>query len=178
MPYHPLSNDQMKIFIYFSYPFLLQLLSCPPNSLLINHIFYWERKLQHTGVDITRFFKDAKSSLTKHKKCFLEGFRKLSIMEWRLWQRLEGPAVILFASLWRMRTKIDMWFTPYKNPCSLICCWFNLLLLISHRGESRIPKATKMKIFGLASNDSQPLTVAVNNFVLDATSVLDPRDRL
>ena len=83
LPYHPISNDQMKIFIYSSYPFLLQLLSCPPNSLLINHIFYWERKLQH--VDITRFFKDAKSSLTKHKKCFWK-----ALENYRLWNDTYG----------------------------------------------------------------------------------------
>ena len=35
-----------------------------------------------------------------------------------------------------------------------------------------------MEIFVSPANDSQPLIVVINNFVLDATSVLDPRDRL
>ena len=30
----------------------------------------------------------------------------------------------------------------------------------------------------LTINDSQPLTVTTNNFVADATGMLDPRDRL
>ena len=47
-----------------------------------------------------------------------------------------------------------------------------------YRDESRTPKATKMEIFVSPANDSQPLIVVINNFVLDATSVLDPRDRL
>ena len=50
---------------YYDPPF------CPPNPLLINHIF-WKSKVKHTDVDITCFFQDAKSSKTKHKKCFLE----------------------------------------------------------------------------------------------------------
>ena len=33
--------------------------------------FFWKNKVKHTGVDITCFFQDAKSSLPKHKKCFL-----------------------------------------------------------------------------------------------------------
>ena len=45
---------------------------CPPNLILINHIFLSKSKVKQTGVDITCFFQDAKSSLTKHKKCFLE----------------------------------------------------------------------------------------------------------
>ena len=55
---------------------------------------------------------------------------------------------------------------------------FNLLILILHRGESRTGKATKMEIFVSLTNDSQPLTVVIKNFILDATGVLDPRDRL
>ena len=60
----------------------------------------------------------------------------------------------------------------------MICCLFNLLFLISHRGESRTPKATKMEILVSKINDSQLLTVVTKNFVLDATGVLDPCDRL
>ena len=41
----------------------------------------------------------------------------------------------------------------------MICCLFNFLILISHRGESRTPKATKIEIFVSTTNDSQPLTV-------------------
>ena len=48
--------------------------------------------------------------------------------------------------------------------------------MISHRVESRTPKATKMEIFVSTVNDSQPLTVVIKNFVLDVTDVLDPRD--
>ena len=61
---------------------------------------------------------------------------------------------------------------------SPICFLFNLLILISHRGESRTPKATKMEILVSTVNNSQPLTVVTKNFVVDATGVLDPRDRL
>ena len=64
---------QMKVFIYSTYPFLLQPAPCPPTHFLINHIFSWKSKLKHKDVDVTRFFfQDAKSSLTKHKKCLLE----------------------------------------------------------------------------------------------------------
>ena len=59
-----------------------------------------------------------------------------------------------------------------------MCCLFNLLILISHRGESRIPKATKMEIFVSTTKDSQPLTVVIKNLVLDVTGMLDTRDRL
>ena len=48
--------------------------------------------------------------------------------------------------------------------------------MISFRGESRTPKATKMEVFVSTVNDSQPLTVFIKNFALDATDVLDPRD--
>ena len=59
-----------------------------------------------------------------------------------------------------------------------MCSLFNLLILISHRGKSRTPKATKVEIFVSLINDSQLSTVFTKNFVLDATGVLDPRDRL
>ena len=62
----------MKIFIYSNYSFLLQPSFLPTQPLLINHIFSWKSKLKHTGVDITFFLQDAESSLTKHKKYFLE----------------------------------------------------------------------------------------------------------
>ena len=53
-----------------------------------------------------------------------------------------------------------------------------MLILISHRGLSRTPKATKMVIFVSTINDSQPLNVVTKNFVLDVTCVLDPHDTL
>ena len=63
----------MKIFIYSTYPFLLQPSFLPAQPLFNqSHFFFWKSKVKHTGVDITCFFQDAKSSLTKHKKCFLE----------------------------------------------------------------------------------------------------------
>ena len=52
-----------------------------------------------------------------------------------------------------------------------------MLILISHGGESRTLKTTKMEIFVSTINESQPLTVVTKNFVLDATGVLHPRDR-
>ena len=58
-------------------PFYYKPPSCPPNPLLINHIFSWESRLKHAGVYITSFFEDVKSSLTKHKSVF--------------WKRLMGP---------------------------------------------------------------------------------------
>ena len=54
----------------------------------------------------------------------------------------------------------------------------NLSILISHRGKSRTPRATKMEIFVSTTNDSHPLTAVIKNFVLHATGVLGPRDRL
>ena len=58
-----------------------------------------------------------------------------------------------------------------------MCCLLNLLILISHRGESRTPKAPKMEIFVSTTKDSQPLTIVIKNFVLDATGLLDLHDR-
>ena len=47
----PLSNDQMKTFIYSLF---VKTTSLPRNLLLINHIFSWKSKLKHTGVDISK----------------------------------------------------------------------------------------------------------------------------
>ena len=46
----------MKIFMYSTYPFLLQHRPCPPTVLLKNNIYSWKSKLKHTGVDIKCFF--------------------------------------------------------------------------------------------------------------------------
>ena len=59
-----------------------------------------------------------------------------------------------------------------------MCCLFSLLILISHKGESRTLKAAKMKIFVSTINDSQPLKVIIKNFVPDAKGALNPPDRL
>ena len=59
-----------------------------------------------------------------------------------------------------------------------MCCLFNLLVLISHRTESRTSKATKRDIFVSTINDSQQVTVVTKNFVLHVTGVLHARDRL
>ena len=34
-----------------------------------------------------------------------------------------------------------------------------------------------METFASTTNDSQPLTFVIKNFVIDTTGVLDPRDR-
>ena len=47
----PLSNDRIKIFIYSTYPILLQPPFLPTQPLLINHIFPWKSKQMRTGVD-------------------------------------------------------------------------------------------------------------------------------
>ena len=62
----------MKIFIYFTYPFLLQAPFLPTQPPFNQVHFFWKSTVKHTGVDITCFFQDAKSSLANHKKCFLE----------------------------------------------------------------------------------------------------------
>ena len=62
----------------------------------------------------------------------------------------------------------------FKSPVSLICCLFNLLIYISHRGESRTLIVTKMKIFV----EIFLFAVVTKTFVPDATAVLDQRDRL
>ena len=59
----------MKIFIYSTYPVLLQPPPYPSMPLLI---VSWKIKNKNTGIDITCFFYDAKSALTKHKKYLLE----------------------------------------------------------------------------------------------------------
>ena len=72
--YHPIhlfsltahSHSNEGFYIYFTHP------SLPTPPPFINHTISWKSKLKHMGVDITYFFQDAKSSLTKHKKCLLE----------------------------------------------------------------------------------------------------------
>ena len=51
-----------------------------------------------------------------------------------------------------------------------------MLILISHRGESRAPKTTKIEIF-VSTTDSKLLTVFTKNFVLDAIGVLDLHEK-
>ena len=53
-----------------------------------------------------------------------------------------------------------------------------MLILISHRVKYRTPKATKMEIFVSTVHDYQPLNAVTKNFALEATGMLDPRDRL
>ena len=62
----------MKIFVYSTYPFLSQPPFPPSQPLFNQSYFFGKSKVKHTGVDITCFFQDQKSSLTKHKKCFLK----------------------------------------------------------------------------------------------------------
>ena len=62
-------------------------------------------------------------------------------------------------------------------PVSLIFCLFNLLILISQRGESRTPKATKMEIFVSIINEFQLLTVSQRTSSSTLAGVLDPRNR-
>ena len=52
----------------------------------------------------------------------------------------------------------------------------NLLILISHRGQSRTPKATTLEIFVSTINDLKPLTVGIKNFVREVTGVVHVRD--
>ena len=50
----------------------------------MNQSFFWKSKVRYKGVNITCFFQDAKSSLTKHKKYFLEasyGTSKISKLQ-------------------------------------------------------------------------------------------------
>ena len=49
-----LSNDQIKMFIYSTNPFLLQAPFLPTQ--LINQVFSWKIKHKHIGVDIMCFF--------------------------------------------------------------------------------------------------------------------------
>ena len=75
----------MEIFIYSTYLFLLQLPFLPTQALFNQSHFFWKSEVKYTGVDITCFFQDAKSSLTKHKKCF--------------WRRLIEPVILLSCRL-------------------------------------------------------------------------------
>ena len=58
---------QSGIQIFFSY-----CLSKYPLPPFLSVTIFLKSKVKHTGVDITCFFQDAKSSLANHKKCFLE----------------------------------------------------------------------------------------------------------
>ena len=83
-----ISTSPMKIFIYSTYPFLLQHPLCPSILILTNHIFFWKSKLKHMGVDITCFFQHAKSSLTKCEKCLLEpSYRTVTHKSWSFLQK-------------------------------------------------------------------------------------------
>ena len=63
---HLLSNDQIKIFLYIALTlFITTPLSTHPTPFS-SITFLWKSKVMHTGVDITCFFQDVKSSLTKH----------------------------------------------------------------------------------------------------------------
>ena len=52
--------------------FLLQPPFLPTQPPFNQSYFFWKSKVKHTVVDVTCFFQDAKSSLTEHKKCFLD----------------------------------------------------------------------------------------------------------
>ena len=50
---------------------------------------------------------------------------------------------------------------------------FNLLVLISSTGGSRIPLRTKIDFSVATTNDSLPLTAVTKNFNIEAADVLD-----
>ena len=62
----------MKIFIYSTHPFLLQLASLPTHPPFNQLHLLLESKVKYMGVDITCFFQDLKSPLTNHKKCLMQ----------------------------------------------------------------------------------------------------------
>ena len=47
-----------------------------------------------------------------------------------------------------------------------------------YKNDSRTATATKIEIFVSTASDSQPLTVVINDFVLELTGLLEQRDRL
>ena len=56
----------------------------------------------------------------------------------------------------------------------MIWCLFNLLILISSSGRSRVALGTKTDFYVTTGNDSQSLTVVTKNFILETADVLDP----
>ena len=62
----------MKIFIYSTYPFLLQSTLLPTQPLFNQSYFFRKSKVKHTGVDIPCLFSICKIISNKAKKCFLE----------------------------------------------------------------------------------------------------------
>ena len=62
----------MKIFIYSTYPFLLQPRLLPTEPPFNQSHFFWKNNVKHTAVDITYFFQDLKPPPGRDKKCFLE----------------------------------------------------------------------------------------------------------
>ena len=94
-PSFPFINtpSQMKIFIYSTYPFVLQPIPCWPTDFLINYIFSWKSKLKYTDIDFTSFFfQDTKSLLIKHKSIY--------------WKRLMEPVKHL---IWRFLQKLTVY---------------------------------------------------------------------
>ena len=64
----------------------------------------------------------------------------------------------------------------FQQKVCLVIILVSVNLLI--RGGFKTPKVTKIEIFVSTINDSQSSTVVTKNFVLDATNVLDLRDKL
>ena len=67
--------------------------------------------------------------------------------------------------------------SKFRQNIYLVIPCFTITLVL-HRGESRTPKAIKMKIFVSAIYDFKPLTDVTKNFVVDGSGMLDSRDRL
>ena len=91
-------------FFYYNPPF------CPPNPLLINHILIWKSKVKHTGVDITCFFQDAKSSLAKHKSVFWK--RLMEPVKHLSWRLLQKKLTAYSQNNFRKKSTLDVWEGP------------------------------------------------------------------
>ena len=58
----PIPNEDLYT---FHLPLYIRTPTYPPSSLLINHIFSWKTKLQHTGLDIMSFLSRCKICTNK-----------------------------------------------------------------------------------------------------------------
>ena len=100
---------------YYNPPF------CPPNPLLINHIFFWKNKVHHTDVDITCFFQDAKSYLTSQSikrvfwKCLTEPVKHLSCS--LLQKKVNGLQLKTISS---KKSTLDVWECPKEYQLLLL----------------------------------------------------------
>ena len=121
----PIFKKNWNPFVVF--PFI----STPSKTI---KTFFWKSKIKHTGVEITCFFQDAKSSLTKDKKCFwkrlMEPVKHLSCSF--LQKKLTGYSRKQFP---QKKSTIDVWEDPKEYQPLL---WWIVLQILTSRLNIKI----------------------------------------